>query len=154
MIAALCYIIFAYGIVPRWWMHHERKFRRIAGAPKTTLTKQGIPGDPLNVALIGSREEVIRAMQSAGWQIATAVKLRSSLGIARSAILGKADANAPVSPLYVFGRIEDIAFEQTIHGNARRRHHVRFWLSPQKTSDERELWIGAVTFDHSIGVSH
>lgn len=154
VIAGLIYFIAAYGIAPVWWTRHERKLTRFAGAPRTTVTKQGIAGDPLNVALIGSREAVIRAMQSAGWQIATGVTLRSSIGIVRSALFGRADMNAPVSPLYVFGRAEDLAFEQTVNGNARRRHHVRFWLSPQKSPDGRAIWVGAVTFDRSIGVSH
>ena len=32
-----------------------------------TRTSQDIPGDPLNVGLIGSQEDVVRAMHAAGW---------------------------------------------------------------------------------------
>src|SRR5581483_8569179 len=34
------------------------------------------------------------------------------------------------------------------------RHHVRFWQSDKLGMGDRPLWIGAATFDRSVGVSH
>ena len=61
---------------------------------------------------------------------------------------------APVSNLYVWGRHQDLAFEQPVDENARQRHHVRFWKSQELGLGDRPLWIGAATFDRSVGFSH
>ena len=52
----------------------------LEAAPKTTRTAQGIPGDPLNVGLIATEEEVIKAMLSSGWDAADPITLRAGLG--------------------------------------------------------------------------
>ena len=67
--------------------------------------------------------------------------------------LDKPYAEAPVSPLFVFGRKQDLAFEKPVGENARRRHHVRFWRSTDLGREGVPLWIGAVTFDRSVGLS-
>ena len=37
---------------------------------------------------------------------------------------------APVSPLTLFGRVQDFAYQQEVDGNPAQRHHVRFWRCP------------------------
>jgi hypothetical protein len=59
-----------------------------------------------------------------------------------------------VSSLFLFGRKQDFAFEKPSGSNARRRHHVRFWRSTELGRGDVPLWIGAVTFDRSVGLSH
>src|ERR671930_852278 len=39
----------------------------LQAAPQTTRTKDGIPGDPLNVALVGTRRQLLAAFCAAGW---------------------------------------------------------------------------------------
>ena len=71
------WLILAYVILPLIWRHYEHN-PSLADAPKTTLTSQGIPGDPLNVGLIGAEEDVVRAMHAAGWSPADPITLESS----------------------------------------------------------------------------
>ena len=52
----------------------------LEGLPKVTRNADGIPGDPLNVGLVGSKDELIAAMLAAGWHPADPITLRSSLG--------------------------------------------------------------------------
>ena len=134
------------------WRHYEHH-PALATAPKTTLTAQGIPGDPLNVGLIGSERDVVRSMLDAGWRPADPTTLRSSLRIAGSVLFDRPDPDAPVSNLYVFGRKQDLAFEKPVGKNARRRHHVRFWETADQGRGGSPLWIGAVTFDVKVGLS-
>ncbi len=122
-------------------------------APRVTVTKLGIKGDPINVALIGTKDELIAAMVAAKWQPADQITFRTSLRIAKSVMLRRPDETAPVSNLYLWGRAEDLAFEQEVGGDARRRHHVRFWLSAKQVNG-RPLWLGAATFDTKVGLSH
>jgi hypothetical protein len=140
-------------ILPALWKHYEHH-PALEDAPKTTLTSQGIPGDPLNVGLIGTRDELIRALLDAGWDPADPITLKSSLGIARSVLLKRPYRDAPVSSLFVFGRHQDLAFEKPVGRSASRRHHVRFWRSSELGKGGEPLWIGAATFDRSVGLSH
>lgn len=150
----LTYYLLAYWITPSLWKHYEHH-PGLEQAPKTAFTKEGIPGDALNIALIGSEEAVVRAFMEAGWQPADPVTFKTSARITTSALFGKPYPNAPVSPLYVYGRVEDLAFELPVDHNTRQRHHVRFWRSPEPAAkDGRPLWVGAATFDRSVGISH
>jgi hypothetical protein len=153
VICLVLYVLVAYLILPIAWRHFEHH-PAMAEAPKTTVTTDGIPGDALNVALVGSQAEVVAAMHVAGWYPADRTTLRSSLHIATSVVLKHEYDTAPVSNLYVWGRPQDLAFEQPVDENARQRHHVRFWKSDELGIGGRPLWIGAATFDRSVGISH
>ena len=60
------YFLVAYVALPRLWTHYEHE-PGLEGRPMVTVTADGIPGDPLNVGLVGSKEEAIRALAAAGW---------------------------------------------------------------------------------------
>src|SRR5262249_42877747 len=109
---------------------------------------------PLNVALIGTKVEVTRAMGAAGWYPADPLSLRSDLEIAEATVFRRSYQRAPVSSLYLFGRKEDLAFEQAIGGDPRKRHHVRFWRDPKDDPDGRPVWVGSATHDTRVGFSH
>ena len=80
--------------------------------PGITQAADGIPGDPVNVSLIGSETELKRILVAAGWFPADPLTLRSCLEIAEASVLKRSYDDAPVSSLYLFGRKEDLAFEQ------------------------------------------
>ena len=71
----------------------------ISGLPFVTATKHHKPGDPINVGLVGSADEIIVAMQAAGWTIPVPVTLKSSVKIAGSVALHRNYLTAPVSTL-------------------------------------------------------
>jgi len=148
------YFLAAYVIVPAIWRHIARHHPALSGIPTITHTKDGISGDPLNVALIGTREQLTEAMLAAGWHPADPITLESSLRIAGATILHRSYEGAPVSNLYLWDRKQDLAFEQPIGDDPRRRHHVRFWESPQLDDAGRPLWAGAATLDTRVGLSH
>ena len=147
------WLLAAYVILPAVWRHFEHQ-PALEDAPRTSVTAQGIPGDPLNVALIGTEDSLVHAMLASGWQPADPITLRTSFRIAGSVLLDRTYADAPVSNLFVFGRKQDLAFEKALGKSARHRHHVRFWRSEKLGRDGVPLWIGAVTFDRSVGFSH
>jgi hypothetical protein len=147
------YLGLAYLLLPEWWRIHFRHPALLA-APKTTQTAQRVPGDPLNVALVGTREEVVKALVAAGWYPANPTTLRTSLHIAASVLAGRAYVEAPMSNLYLWGRRQDLAFERPVGSSPRQRHHVRFWRAETPDEQGRPLWLGAATFDRSVGFSH
>jgi hypothetical protein len=149
----IAYTILAYVALPALWTHHEHQ-RGLADLPMVTRTAQGIPGDPINVGLIGDRLDVLCAMQAAGWYPADPVTLRSSIEIVGSVLLDRPYRDAPVSPLFYLGRREDLAFEKPVGDSADRRHHVRFWKVLDQGQEKRPVWLGDATFDRGVGVSH
>ena len=152
-IVAAVYLSLAYELAPAFWRHHERQ-AALADKPMITRTALGIPGDPLNISLVGRREDVLCAMHAAGWQPADPVTWRSSAKIASSVLLRRAYATAPVSDLFYDGRKQDLAFQKASGVSASTRHHVRFWQVLDAGDDGAPVWLGAVTFDRSVGVSH
>ena len=148
----LLYAAIAYVIMPVVWTRYERRHPALEQTPTLTRTASGLPGDPLNVALVGSEEEVLRIMKAANWVLAAGLGLRADLSIAADTALGRPDPDAPVSNLYLFGRPEDLAFEQEVGDSPRSRHHVRFWKTDQSERG-RPLWIGAAVFDRRVGIS-
>jgi LssY C-terminus len=152
LLAVLAYTALAYLALPALWTHHEHQ-KGLADLPMVTRTAQGIPGDPINVGLIGDNLDVLCAMQAAGWYPADPVTFRSSIEIAGSVLLDRPYRDAPVSSLYYLGRREDLAFEKPVGGSADHRHHVRFWKVLDQGQEKRPVWLGAVTFDKSVGVS-
>jgi hypothetical protein len=146
------YTLLAYLLLPALWSHHEHQ-KGLATLPMVTRTVQGIPGDPINVGLIGDNLDVLCAMQAAGWYPADPVTLRSSIEIAGSVLFDRPYRDAPVSPLFYRGRREDLAFEKPDGNSADRRHHVRFWKVLDQGEENRPVWLGDATFDRSVGVS-
>ena len=153
VVLVVAWLLLAYVILPALWRHYEHH-PALENAPKTSWTAQGIPGDPLNVGLIGTEKELIQAILGSGWDVADPVTLRSSIRIAGSVLRDRPYVDAPVSSLFVFGRKQDLAFEKPVGKNASHRHHVRFWKSTEYGRDDLALWIGAVTYDRSVGLSH
>jgi LssY C-terminus len=150
---AIIYLLLAYVALPALWRHHEHE-PGLASLPMVTRTSIGIPGDALNVGLVGSKEDVLRAMQAALWFPADPITLRTSIEIVGSVALDRPYHDAPVSPLYYDGKKEQLAFEKPDGVSADKRHHVRLWLVLEKGTDDRPVWLGSVTFDRGVGLSH
>ncbi len=121
-----------------------------------TRTSDGLLGDPINLALLGDEAAVHTAMRSASWTRADRVTLRTSWRIIASTVTRRSYDEAPVSPLFLFGRMQDFAYQQEVAGNPAKRHHVRFWRTPDGwllPGGTRVDWLAAGTFDRAVGFS-
>lgn len=116
----------------------------------------GMLSDPINLTFLGSEKKLLDGMQKAGWVLADTISLRSVLGIILSVVFKKSYPRAPISPLYLFSRKQDYAFQQEVEGNPHRRHHVRIWKCPDNfilPGGYRADWVAAGTYDRSVGFS-
>jgi hypothetical protein len=150
----VAWLVISYWLVPDWWKHHESRHRELTNGPRLTATSQGIPGDPVNLSIVGSEQDLSEGLLKAGWYPADPITLKSSLRIIESTLFHRPYEEAPVSKLFLFGRMEDLAFEKPVGNDARERHHVRFWRAAAEDPMATQGWLGAVTFDRSVGFSH
>ncbi|GGC89610.1 LssY C-terminal domain-containing protein [Enterococcus wangshanyuanii] len=119
-------------------------------------TSDGLLGDPVNLAFIGSKAELEQLFIDSGWTVAEKLSLQSSVKMILASVLGKSYPSAPVSSLFLFDKRQDIAFEKQIENNPRRRHHVRFWQTPENwylPGGRQADWLGAATYDKKVGLS-
>jgi hypothetical protein len=154
VIFAMGYVSLSYLAVPYLWHRYSVDHPQFDDSPRITSTGFGHPGDPLNIAVIGTIEQLKVAMLAANWLSADALGLRSDILIATDTVFDRSYNDAPVSSLYLFGRKQDLAFEQGIGHSPSRRHHVRFWQTTSNDSVGRPIWIGSASFDQSVGFSH
>ena len=150
--AILCYLVVSYLILPATWSRIEHE-PGLSKRIMLTATAQGIAGDPINIGLIGTREDVVSAFHLAGWYPADPITLRTSMEIVGSVLLDRPYKNAPVSPLFFDGRREDLAFEKPHGRSADRRQHVRLWLVLSNGADAAPVWLGSATFDSGVTLS-
>jgi hypothetical protein len=168
--AAVTYGLGAYVVLPRAVRIALRVLQR-GRVPSYTLTGDGLPGDPVNIALLGSYRDLTAAFAKAGWSEADKLGLMSSLRMIQSFLLNRPYPTAPFSTLYLFDRGQDVGFQLPIGDSPRKRHHVRFWgLSAERAQatfgepefwlrsgrpagQELALWVGAATRDTGFSLT-
>lgn len=105
-------------------------------------------GDPLNIVIVEGKRDPIVPFIARDWHLARTLDVASAIETARAFLFREAFLTSPVSPLYVFGRREDVVLQKP-RSTINERVHARFWLAPY-TFEERRIWIGQVSRD--IGV--
>ena len=164
---SLSYGVAAYVILPRA-VRMGLKILQHKRVPSFTTTGDGLPGDPVNVALIGTLEQLRTAFATAGWSEADQLGLTSSWRMVRAFVFKSPYPTAPFSTLYLFGRGQDVGFQKAIDNSPRKRHHIRFWAmslawaedmmetasfwqnTDRPPADARVLWVGAGTKDTGL----
>jgi hypothetical protein len=146
------YVVVSYLVLPATWARIEYE-PGLAKHTFLTATAQGIPGGPINVGLVGTREDVVRAFHAADWYPADPITLRTSVEIIGSVLLDRPYKSAPVSPLFYEGQREDLAFEKEVGASADRRQHVRLWKVLESGADGGPVWLGSATFDSGVTLS-
>src|SRR3954453_23280859 len=109
----VAWLLLAYLILPALWRHYEHQ-PALENAPKTSRTAQGIPGDPLHAGLIGTEQELVRAMLGSGWDAADPITLELSIGTAGRVLRDRPYVAASVSSLFVLALKQDLAFEKPV----------------------------------------
>jgi hypothetical protein len=114
----------------------------------TTDQGGGNMGDPLNLVIVGPPQTLFPAFSRRVWHGTEQTHRASVIKTIRSFVLHRAYRYSPVSPLYVFGRSQDLS-GQKARGDVNLRNHLRLWLTPLQFRGE-PVWIGQISRD--IGV--
>jgi LssY C-terminus len=167
---ALTYGFAAYIFMPRA-IRTGLKILQRKRVPSFTITGDGLPGDPVNVVLIGTIRQLHDAFSVSGWSEADRLNLASSWRMIRAFVFNTPYPTAPFSTMYLFGRRQDIGFQKAIDNSPRKRHHIRFWalslasaqtalgtadfwLNTDRPPDGAHvLWVGAGTRDTGLSLT-
>ena len=135
MAMGVTYGFAAYIILPRV-IRLGLKILQRKHVPSYTITGDGLPGDPVNVSLVGTLQQLRAAFAGLSWSEADRLSLASSWGMTRAFVFNSPYPTAPFSTLYLFGRGQDVGFQNAIDNSPRKRHHIRFWaLSLTRAQD-------------------
>jgi LssY C-terminus len=116
----------------------------------TDKPEGGNPGDLINIAFVGSQEQVVNALKTAGWLQADKDNKAAVLSALEATLQKNSYMAVPMSILYLFGRPQDFGYERTDPVLvAAQRHHFRIWNSPLSTP-QQIVWVGSGT--HDIGI--
>ena len=64
-LAVVAYVFAAYILLPLFWKFFVRRHPSLDDVPGITTTRTGIPGDPLNVGVIATEDELKAIMAAA-----------------------------------------------------------------------------------------
>ena len=159
----LTYLISAFVVLPKV-VNLSLLILRKGRIPRFTVAGDGLFVDPVNIILVGTKDQLKKAFKKIDWYGVDRLTFKSGLKIMFSYSLNKTYLKAPISNLYLFGRKQDICFQQQIGKCPRKRHHIRFWAAntdkiidpmdikywrkKQKINkDEALTWIGSGSED-------
>ncbi len=164
------YVITAYILIPAL-LRLLRLVIRPRHVPMYCTTPDGFASDPINIGVVGTKKQLISAMTSAGWYQADKRTVQNLTKMIAAIVFKRDYRNAPFSPLFLFGRSQDLGFEIPLDSNPLHRHHVRFWAASHNADSSqlehttfwerihksnltsgRVLWVGAASLDSGFGI--
>jgi len=117
--------------------------------PCCTVDKSGTKtGDPLNLVVVGKDADAIFPFIARGWRLDEPLDIHSMLRSVRAFLFGADYLTAPLSPLYLFGRTQDVSLQKARH-KISLRNHLRLWQAPF-TIDGQHVWVGQISRDIGI----
>jgi LssY C-terminus len=167
---SLTYGLAAYVILPHVVRMSVKILKRRL-VPSYTITSDGLPGDPVNVVLVGTLSQLQAVFQRAGWFKADSLGPANAWHMIRAFVFNLPYPTAPFSSLFLFGRSQDIGFQRPIDNSPRKRDHIRFWAlaldrfpndvgtadfwlnTDRPPPEDRVLWVGAGTRDTGVSLT-
>jgi hypothetical protein len=128
----------------------EEELRRVLEElPCCTTNANGDQyGDPLNLILVGEGNDILTALIRRDWHATEMFWSQALMRTIKSFLYGERYRYSPISPLYVYGRRQDIGFQKA-RGTIHERNHMRLWQSPIRFRGKK-VFVGQISRD--IGV--
>lgn len=117
----------------------------VSGGDKAT------PGDPLNLVAVGDGLQMLTTFVRQGWDLTETIRSDTVWATIGSSLFGSRYRTSPISPLYVFGRPQDVALQKA-RQTVDERNHLRLWLAPVRF-EEKDVWVGQVSRDIGVKLS-
>jgi len=135
----------AFGNVPPGVMSDQQREMLVDTLPLFAGDRSGKEtGDVINLAFVGSEDEVEELLKSARW---TPVPLSLGRSV-RDLLGGRLNHFPPFSRMFVDGRPQAMNWNRPVTFES--RHHFRLWRSGLAEPLGRRVWPGAGTFDRRV----
>jgi hypothetical protein len=141
-----------------WPLEHGREglaihHSHVGLLPRFSSKLDGISMAPVSLIFLGSGTELLHAFEEAGWHAADRVTIGTALKAFACGVLNRPYLSAPVLPVFLDGRLHDVAFQRHNEGDtSRKRHHVRWWLT-EFVCEGRQVWVATASYDAGVGIS-
>ena len=109
------------------------------------------PGDPLNLVMVGEGRHVLVTLVRNGWDLTETVTAGTAWRTASSSVFGSQYRTSPVSPLYLFDRSQEAAFQKA-RATVDERNHLRLWRAPVNV-EGTAVWVGQISRDIGVKLS-
>src|SRR5271166_4082509 len=128
--------------------------RMAPSLPWRSTTTKLADADVVNLAFVGSREQVEAAFQQAGWSTSDAFTRHSFMRDFYAFLNNSSYDQAPMKPLLLDGRSADLSWQKSLN-SYNRRDHLRMWQWSE-TSDSEIVWLSSSTHDTraTLSVKH
>jgi LssY C-terminus len=117
--------------------------------PERAFTVDHKDADVINIAFIGSREEIGQAFHAAGWTGSDRFSKSAFFKEFHAFLSNSTYADAPMRPMLVGDSAPDILWQKSLNTYS-KRDHIRAWRWSEDY-DETPIWIGATT--HDVGAT-
>jgi len=123
--------------------------------PKYSETITASPQEPLNFIIVAPDDnQIISDFQKAGWHLAKNINAKVLLILIKAAILKQDYINAPMTPSFWNGQVNNFGIEKpTALNNINQRHHARFWKTNFRTKDGQQIYFGSASLDQGLKTS-
>ena len=121
----------------------------LKSVPRRVEDQAGNKGDIVNFVILGKKESLENAFQSAGWVLVDKSTGAAVVNALFSSLDKKAYVQMPMSTLFLFGRAQDYGYAHAEPISVvASRHHLRIWQAPDEYQG-RPVYVGSCT--HDIG---
>jgi hypothetical protein len=120
---------------------------KLVDLPAHSLTRSGRPSDVVNLAFIGSPEQIEAAFQAAGWTYGDSLSAWSVLREMRAFSSLNSYAHLPISNQWLAGKPADIRLQKSLD-SYQKRDHIRIW---NENALAPGLWAGSAI--HETGAT-
>ena len=116
-----------------------------------TRTGHGKNADIVNLAFVGSPEQLQSAFAAAGWRQADPNSKNAFLHEFAAFLTSSSYPTMPVSRQYLDSRVQDFTWQKSFDSYG-KREHLRIWEEPQPVLGQ-QAWLGAYTRETSAALS-
>jgi hypothetical protein len=130
-------------------IHHEH----VGLLPRFSAKLDGASMAPVSIVFLGSGTELLDTFAAAEWNVADRVTVETALRAFARGVMNRPYPCAPVFPVFLDGKLHDVAFQKHEEGDSsRRRHHARWWLT-DFVVEGKQVWVATASFDAGVGIS-
>ncbi|HYL96197.1 MAG TPA: LssY C-terminal domain-containing protein, partial [Terriglobales bacterium] len=125
--------------------------QEVLALPERAFTGSGRSGDIVNLAFIGSHEQLQTAFRNAGWTGSDSVSAKSILREMHAVFALNSYPRLPISKELLDGALPDASWQKSLDSFS-MRDHLRIWSRPE-VWEGQPIWLSGSIHEKGAGLS-